>query len=112
MKRLLALLVVVAILIAVGLFWRRTRTATKPSATPTSAAEIVSHLKTMADLPDEAPTLAVVSDLAALPHESFFARAASGDRLLIFSNSKQALLWRPSSDKIIQFAPVTVQAPK
>lgn len=57
-------------------------------------------------LPDEDPTLATVNDVSKLKSQEFFRNAENGDKVLIFSNSGRALLYRPSTKKVIEYSKV------
>ncbi len=62
----------------------------------------------LVDIPsDEEPTIASVVDASKLKDQPFFAKAENGDRVLMFSNAKKAVLYRPSTGKVIEFAPIT-----
>ncbi len=50
----------------------------------------------------EQPTLATVSDVTKLKDQAFFANAKTGDKVLIYPNSRKAILYSPSLDKIIE----------
>jgi hypothetical protein len=54
----------------------------------------------------EEPTVATVSDPEKLKDQSFFSGAQKGDKVLIFSQSGKAVLYRPSINKIIEVAPI------
>ncbi len=51
---------------------------------------------------DETPTLATVTDPKKLEGQPFFARAQTGDKILIYSNIKKVILYSPSMNKIIE----------
>jgi len=56
----------------------------------------------------ETPTVAAVSDAAAAKQQSaFFANAANGDKVLMYVKAGEAILYRPSTNKIILVAPLT-----
>ena len=56
----------------------------------------------------EQPTVATVSDVSKLSNQTFFSNAKNGDKVLIYSKSKKAVLYRPSEDKVINVAPLNV----
>jgi hypothetical protein len=56
----------------------------------------------------EQPTVATVSDLAKLKDQVFFNNAKLGDKILIYTNAKKAILYNPTTKKIIEVAPVNV----
>jgi len=54
----------------------------------------------------EQPTLAIVNDASKYSNVSFFKNAANGDRVLIYAQAREAILYRPSINKIIAVAPL------
>ena len=58
--------------------------------------------------PNETPTIATVSDPEALQDQAFFSQAKKGDKVLIYTDSKKAILYDPEIDKIIAVAPLTI----
>lgn len=54
----------------------------------------------------EIPTIATVSDPQSVKEKSFFAFSLKGDKVLIFSSTGKAILYRPSIDKIIEVVSV------
>jgi type II secretory pathway pseudopilin PulG len=57
---------------------------------------------------DETPTIAAVSDAAKAKKQSaFFANAENGDKVLMYVKAGQAILYRPSTNKIVLVAPLT-----
>lgn len=59
----------------------------------------------------EEPTVATVADPAKLKDQAFFANAKKGDKVLIFANSKKAILYSPETNKIIEVAPLNIGNP-
>jgi hypothetical protein len=61
------------------------------------------------DLPaDETPTLATVTDKEKLKDQDFFKKSENGDKILIYANTKKAILFRPSTQKVIEVAPLLI----
>ena len=61
------------------------------------------HIGTFMALPEgEQPTLATVTDKEKLNGQEFFTRAQNGDKLLVYVKAKKAILYRPSTGKIIE----------
>lgn len=56
----------------------------------------------------EQPTVATVSDVSKLSNQTFFAGAKNSDKVLIYTKAKKAILYRPSEDKIINYAPLNI----
>ena len=56
----------------------------------------------------ETPTLATVSDKSKLAGQAFFSNAENGDKVLIYSTAKKAVLYRPSTRKIIEVGPINI----
>lgn len=56
---------------------------------------------------DETPTVATVSDLHALEDQLFFQNAEFGDKVLMYMQAQKAILYRPSTDLIIEVGPIT-----
>lgn len=70
---------------------------------------IKSEVASLIDVPsDEAPTIASVVDASKLSKQAFFAKAQNGDRVLMYAQAKKAILYRPSTKKIIEVAPINI----
>lgn len=59
----------------------------------------------------EDPTVATVTDPERLRDQPFFAKAKKGDKVLIYTNAKKAILYDPESNKIVEVAPVSIGNP-
>ena len=55
----------------------------------------------------EEPTVATVNDPERLKVQPFFALAKQGDKVLIYTNAKKAILYDTGNHKIIEVAPVS-----
>lgn len=80
-------------------------------ATEEESKVLLEKVNALIQLPDEQPTIATVTDLAPLKDQPFFAYAQIGDKVLIFSQAKKAVLYRPSTNKVIEVAPVNLDSP-
>ena len=58
----------------------------------------------------EEPTVATVTDPELLKDQPFFANAKTGDKVLIYTNARKAILYNPEENKIIEVAPVSIGA--
>jgi len=56
----------------------------------------------------EEPIVVTVLDKKKLKDQDFFKNAQNGDKVVVYSVSKQAILYRPSINKIIQVAPLNL----
>lgn len=70
---------------------------------------LISEVGKLMTLPsNETPTVANVSDAAKAKQQSaFFNNAENGDRVLMYVKAGEAILYRPSTSKIILVAPLT-----
>lgn len=59
-------------------------------------------------LPDENPTVATIKDISKLKDQAFFDDAKNGDKVLIFTEAKKAIIYRENENKIINSGPIAV----
>lgn len=57
---------------------------------------------------DETPTVATVVDAEKVREQSFFRNAANDDKVLLFATAGKAILYRPSTNKVIEVAPINL----
>ncbi|PIZ94925.1 MAG: hypothetical protein COX80_05440 [Candidatus Magasanikbacteria bacterium CG_4_10_14_0_2_um_filter_33_14] len=78
----------------------------------TSQKELDTTLKSVGKLmllpSDEAPTMATVLDKSKLQDQAFFSGVEDNDKLLIFPKASQAIIYRPSTNKIIKVGPIFI----
>ena len=71
--------------------------------------DLISKIGKLTNLPTgETPTIATVTDITKLAGQPFFANAKNGDKVLIYTGAKEAYLYRPSTNKLINIAPVNL----
>lgn len=54
----------------------------------------------------ETPVVAVVSDPSKLTNQPFFAKAKAGDQVLMYPVAKEAFLYDPVANRILEVAPI------
>ncbi len=76
---------------------------------PSEPDVLIKQVGSLMELPlDEEPTIATVSDVTKLKDQQFFHSAENGDKVLIYQKAKKAILYRPSTEKIIDVGPVNI----
>lgn len=71
--------------------------------------ELLEKVGSLIVLPtDEQPTVATVADPSKLQDQAFFAKAQKGDKVLIYTNARKAILYNPQTNKIVEVAPVNI----
>ncbi len=98
-------------------FYLQYRGAQERLQNPSEAAKednkkLIGDISKLMILPtDEDPTIAVVSDVSKLTNQPFFANAKNGDKVLIYTKARKAILYRPDANKIIEVGPVNIGTP-
>ena len=73
------------------------------------AEDLIERVGRLVVLPvGERPTIATVSDIEQVKDRPFFANAKNGDKVLIYTNARKAILYDPVNDKIVEIAPVNI----
>lgn len=80
-----------------------------PAASAEEVQAVMSEVGKLISLPtEETPTLATVSDRDKLKEIPFFAKAETGDKVLIYVKARKAYLYRPSEKKLIEVAAINL----
>jgi len=70
---------------------------------------LISDVGKLLSLPsDEKPTVATITDVEKLKEQVFFKNAMNQDKVLIYTNAKKAILYRPSENKIVEVGAVNI----
>lgn len=105
--RLKRLLIVIGIFVAipcVAFIYKTIQTTQSREALQAAEIQAITRVASKHFLfpKDEIPTLATVNDASVLiQSQHFFLNAHNGDKLLIYAKSNQAILYRPSTDMVI-----------
>jgi len=114
-KKLLGGLILIALIVWLGYGYLTTKNQLEqaknsPSGTGTTQTDqLVGKVGQLVDLPQgETPTIATVNDAAKLKNQAFFSSAKDGDKVLIYSKAGKAVLYRPSTNRIIEYSTVNL----
>jgi hypothetical protein len=97
-------LIFVALIAATAYFYMQWKKATSNPqiSSQEEVAAIKKKISAFIELPSsEEPTLATVTDVEKLKDQPFFSKAQNGDKVIIYTNSQKAILYRPSTGKIV-----------
>lgn len=107
-------LLIIASLGAALFFYNKYQNLKKTISDPAIVAksevkDLVAKIGKLIELPgDELPTVATVSDKEKLKAQPFFAKVQNGDKVLIYTKAKKAILYRPSTNRIVEVGPVNI----
>jgi hypothetical protein len=92
-------------------FYNQNRETLSLLNNPTQASEaetkdLTEKVGKLMTLPDEKPSIISVIDKEKVKDQPFFAKAENGDKVLVFTAAKKAILYRPATNKIIEVGPV------
>jgi hypothetical protein len=112
LTRFFWILITLAALAAAGyLYYQNQMLRSNPqNAAQKEVTELVSKVSKLIVLPNEAPTVATVSDPEKLKDQAFFASAEKGDKVLIYTQAKKAYLFSVRLNKILEVAPLNIGA--
>lgn len=74
---------------------------------------LIAAIGKLIELPEnETPTIATVTDPELLRDQPFFANAVKGDKVLIYTNAKKAILYDPVNHKLREVGPLDLGTPR
>ena len=109
----IVLIIVLAILPALY-FYNKSKQAEKRLNDPNTANqqvinEVVKKASKHIILPSgEQPTLATVTDISKVKGQPFFDNVQNGDKVLVYTQARKAILYRPSKDIIVEVARLNI----
>jgi len=116
-RKALIILIIAFILILAGIggtyyfYTKYNEIKNNPNIVATKELELITaEVSKLMELPtNETPSLATVEDKESLSEQEFFSTTENGDKLLIYTSAKIAILYRPSTNKIIKVAPLFLE---
>lgn len=101
---------VIMIILAGYFYWENTQLRENTQLdSEREVQELVERVSRLIVLPEgEIPTVATVSDPDLLRDQPFFYKAQVGDKVLIYTNARRAILYNPNTDKIVEVAPLNI----
>ncbi|HEV7453912.1 MAG TPA: hypothetical protein VGO07_01500 [Candidatus Saccharimonadales bacterium] len=102
---------IVVLLVAVGaLFVKYNNLKKNPSGSASvTSNRIVQEVSKIYAVPTgEQPTVALVQDKTKLKNQPFFKAADNGDYILVYTNSKLAMIYREKENKLMNVGPINI----
>lgn len=110
----LAALVIIVMLTPSIYFYTKYQSAQKVLQDPAALTAkenqaLIDKVSKIIELPEgESADIRTVTNKSEVANQPFFQKAENGDKVLVFAQAKKAFLFRPSTNKIINVAPITV----
>jgi hypothetical protein len=115
-KYIFAIVILLIAVLPAFYFYNRSKQAEQRLNDPNTANqkvidEVVKKVGRHILLPTgEQPTLATVSDVSKVKSQPFFVNSNNGDKVLVYTQARKAILYRPSKDIIIEVAPLNIDS--
>ena len=110
--KLMGAVIILVLFIAGGFYFfskSKSLKNTQNAVAQNEVANLITAVGKLMELPiGETPTVATVKDKEKLKDQVFFANAQNGDQLLAYSKAMKAILYRPSTNKIIEVMPLVI----
>ena len=106
----LSVALLIMVVLAGYFYWQNIQIKKNPQfLAEQEVKSIVAKVSRLILLPeDEIPTIAIVTDTNILKGQEFFAKAQKGDQVLVYKNAGKAILYRPTSNIIVNVAPINI----
>lgn len=74
------------------------------------AKNLTQSISSFMELPkNEEPSVATITDKTKLTNQRFFAKSENGDKLILYTKAGLAILYRPSTGKVVVSSPINYQ---
>lgn len=102
-KKIIAIALVLLVLVVGGVYYyNSSQSKNDPEALiAKEALDLSERVGEIMELPDELPAVATIVDESKITNEPFFNGAKNGDKILVFVQSQKIVIYRPSTNKII-----------
>lgn len=120
-KKKIAIIIGILILIAAGipsfLLFKQNEALRKKVSDPQASskedtASTLAKVGKLILLPqNEEPTVATITDKEKLKDQPLFANAKNGDKLIVYTKARKAIIYDPDRNIIVDLAPVNIAAP-
>ena len=105
--------VIVLLIAAVGVggyYFKQYKSLKKDSSVDAKAESnrIIDRVKALYNTPNETPSIVQVQDQSKVKSQAFFKDARNGDYVLVYQKAKLAILYRESTNKIINTGPLSL----
>ena len=101
------IITVMVLLIGAAMGWQISVNRASPASK--ELAGVKANIGKLMLLPkDEEPTLAIVQDKSLLKDKFLLANAQNGDQVLVYTTKGQAIIYRPSINKIVAVSSITI----
>ena len=102
---LIIIVLVASMSIFLGILYKN-QMATKQKARAKAEQETVDKISKLLRLPNETPIFVTVFNEKDFENNDLFRKVKTGDKILVYLNSKQAIIYRPSTNQVIEVLPV------
>jgi hypothetical protein len=102
---LTAIVLVVTSMIVLAAIYKN-ETTKKEKARITEEQQIIDKISKLLRLPNELPIVTTVYNEKDFENDSIFRVVKTGDKILLFINAKQSVVYRPSTNQVIEVLPV------